>query len=175
MAVFQHLRMDCVHGELECLPTQLTCPGECSPGRFGEEGARCFYCSSPSPGEPVHASPVFVSFRGSCWLETVTGAKPPPTPRTRDLKEPPSSKPSRYISFPPPPLPCPPSQLACGTDPLAPSLCPVRLRGPRPAEERPALLRHQREGSQDRRVLLHAELHALLLLHPPSVPHRPLR
>ena len=121
MAVLQHLRMDCVHGELQCLPTQLTCPGECSPGGFGEEGARCFHCSSPSPGEPVHPSPMFVSLRGSCWLEMVTGAKPPPTPQTRDLKEPLSSKPSRYISFPPsPPLPCPPSQPVCSTDPLSP-------------------------------------------------------
>lgn len=75
----------------------------------------------------------------------------------------------------------PPSQIHAllrgqhGADPLAPCPCPVRLRGPRPAEERPALLRHQREGPQDRRVLLHAELHALLLLHAPGVPHRSLR
>lgn len=117
MAVFQHLRMDCVHGELQCLPTQLTCPSECSPEGFGEEGARCFHCSSPSPGEPVHPSPVSMSFRGSCWLETVTGAKHPPTPQTRNLKEPLSSKPSRYISCPPP-LPCPFSQPIRGTDPF---------------------------------------------------------
>lgn len=43
---------------------------------------------------PLTHLPVFPG-RGSCWLEMVTGAKPPPTPRMRDLKEPLSSKPSR--------------------------------------------------------------------------------
>lgn len=121
-AVFQHLRVDCAHRELQHLSTQLACPGECSPGASGEEGQECLQCSSPSPGEPVYHSLMLVPFRGSCWLEMATGAKPPPTPQMRDLKVPLSSKPSRYISFPPPPFPCPFSQTAHGTDPHLPLL-----------------------------------------------------
>lgn len=133
-----------VHRELQHLPTQLTWPSECSPGGFGEEGAMCFHCRHLSPDKPVHPSSVFMSSRGSCWLEMATGAKPPPIPRMRDLKEPLSSKPSGYGSFflLLPYCALPPSLHITLTS-LGLSPCPVWLRGPCPAEECPAVLRHQ--------------------------------